>query len=105
MPLYRGNRATSGDGTAVVTAAAGFRLKLSGFFKVQALEAGPITLLLKCGSTTVYSAYMVDSGDGELITEFPLIYSGEAEALYVNLSAAKSVDYAIEVESVGTGRS
>jgi len=105
MPLYRGNRATSGDGTAIVTAAAGFRLKLNGFFKVQLLETGPVTLLLKCGSTTVYSAYMVDAGDGELMADFPLTYSGEAEALYVNLSAAKSVDYAINVESVGTGRS
>ena len=105
MPLYRGNRATSGDGTAVVTAASGFRLKLNGFFKLQALAAGPINVLVKCGSTTVYSAYMVSDGDGELIAEFPLTYSGEAEALYVNLDTAKSVDYAIDVEIVGTGRS
>ena len=104
MALYIGNRATSGDGTAVVTAASGFRIKLNGFFKIQAKAAGPINALIKCGSTTVYSAYMVNDGDGELISKFPLTYSGEAEALYVNLDVAKSVDYVIDVEMVGTGR-
>ena len=100
MPLFRGNRATSGDGTAIVTAPAGHVLKLNGVFKLQAKAAGPINALVKLDAVTVYSAYMVSDGDGELLQIFPLCQSAVAGSLYINLDVAKSVDYAIDVEIV-----
>lgn len=102
MALYTGNRATSGDGTAVVTAAAGSKLKIGKYIFLQLQEAGPVVCLLKFGSTTIHAGIGISNiNEGVVLMELPTQTSGTAEALYVNLSASKSVNYAIEVEAVG----
>ena len=97
--LYQGTRNTSGNGTAILTPATGKRLRTNGVLKLQLKEAGPVNVLVKMGSTTIYTAYIKDDGAGELV-QLPVKNYGVDEALYINLDAAKAVLYVIDVDEV-----
>lgn len=100
--LYTGNRATSGDGTAVVTAPAGSVLTVGGYVFLQLTEAGPVTAILKFvkggAAVTVHGAIkMASDGDG-IVVDLPRQTSVAGAALHINLDGAKSVNYTIDVD-------
>ncbi len=99
MALYTGTRATSGDGDAIVTpGAATKKVHIDGDFQIQMEATGPVTALLKVGSTVVCRAYLANAGDG-LIRH--ISYTGAAnEAVYINLSGNVSCGYVFEADIV-----
>ena len=105
MALYTGIRNTIGNGSAIVTAGATQRLKLNGFLKIQAKEAGPINALVqyvKSGAddVTVYEVYMANNGGGDIVDKVPLFVSEPGAALHIELDVAKVIAYVIEVDLV-----
>lgn len=103
--LRIGNRATSGDGDAIVDAGASERVRVHGHVFLQAQEAGPVTCILKFvdgeTSTSLHTGIkLVDDGDG-VVLDLPAQTSTPGAALHLNLSAAKSVNYTIYAELVG----
>jgi hypothetical protein len=99
MANYVGTRNTSGNGDAIITAGATERLRLGNFVQLQLNEAGPCTVLLKFGSTTIYSVTLQSAGDGVVVT-LPAQVSALADPLYINLSAAKAVGYVVDIDKV-----
>ena len=102
--LRIGNRATSGDGTAIVDAGASQRVRVQGYVFLQAQEAGPVTALLKFvdgeTSTSLHAGIkLVDDGSG-VVLDLPAQTSTPGAALHLNLSDAKSVNYTIWAELV-----
>ncbi len=57
--LYKTTRTGSGAGTAVVTAASSERLSIGQYIFLQLLEAGPIAVVLKFGSTPIHSQILL----------------------------------------------
>lgn len=98
-----GTRNTAGNGTALATANAGQKLRIGKFILLQ-LKAtvGPVTALLKFGSTTVLPLHMTVQGDGLVLVDVPPMVSAAGDSLYLNLSDDKEVMYKIYVDMVGT---
>lgn len=95
--LVTTTRAGSGDGTALITAAAGERLRIGDYIFLQLLETGPITVVLKFGSTAIHSPILLQNvGDG-VVLELPHQVSAQAAALYANLSA-NDIDVSVTID-------
>lgn len=90
-------RAGAGDGTALITAAAGERLRIGDYVFLQLMEAGEITVILKFGSTQVHSPILLKDASMGTVLKFPHQTSAPGEALYVNLSA-NDIDVSVTVD-------
>ena len=102
--LYKGNRNTSGDGSAIFTAGAAQYAILRGYVFLQITETGPVSVILKfiknASSVQIHSTIkLVSDGDG-VVLELPVVASVAGAALHINLDAAKSVNYTIDVDVV-----
>lgn len=102
MAYATGTRSTSGDGSAVASAGAAERLKLGEFIQLQLTVAGPVTVVLKLGSTTHYTVLLQNAGDGVILHRIPPIIGQLGEDLYVDLSDAKAVGYVIAYDVLTT---
>lgn len=90
-------RTGAGNGTAIATAAAGERLRIGDYVFLQALDAGPITVILKFGDTEIHSPILLQNVESGVVLKFPPQTSGQAEALYVNLSA-NDIDVSVTID-------
>lgn len=102
MALIIGSRNTSGDGSTIKAAAANERLRLGDFIQLQLTEStGPVTAVLKLGSTTVYSVLLATQGSGVAL-RLPEIIGQRGDDLFLNLSDNKAVGYTIDVDVLTT---
>lgn len=95
--LYKTTRTGSGAGTAIATAAAGERLAIGSYLFFELLEAGPVTIVLKFGSTAIHSPILLNDVATGLILVLPQQTSAKGEALYVDLSA-DNIDVSVTID-------
>lgn len=95
--LVTTTRAGAGDGTALITAGASERLRIGDYIFLQLLEAGPITVVLKFGSTVIHSPILLSSAVPGVVLNIPHQHSALAAALYVNLSA-NDIDVSVTID-------
>lgn len=68
-------------------------------FFLQLLETGPITVVLKFGSTAIHSPILLNEVGAGVVLSFPEQTSAKGEALYVDLSA-ENIDVSVTVDVV-----
>lgn len=95
--LVATTRTGSGDGTALATAGASERLRIGDYIYLQLLETGPVTVLLKFGSTSLHSPILLSSDVPGVVLKLPEQISAQAAALYVNLSA-NDIDVSVTID-------
>ena len=93
--LYIGTRNTSGDGTAIATAGATERVRVRRIQLQLTESTGPVTVLLKLASMTIYQVLLANQGDG-VVFDLAGVTGALGADLYVNLSDAKAVAYVID---------
>lgn len=103
--LYIGSRGTSGDGTAIVTAGAGERIRVHGHFFLQIAETGDVTVIPKfvVGETSskVHADIILGSSDVKgVLMDIPMQTSPLGASLHLNLSDAIDVNYTIQADVV-----
>ena len=95
--LVQTTRAGSGAGTAIITAAAGERLRIGKYIFLQLLETGPITVVLKFGDAVIHSPILLQDVSMGTILTFPEQTSVAGAALYVDLSA-NDIDVSVTID-------
>ena len=95
--LYKTTRTGSGAGTAIATAASGERLSVGSYIFLELLEAGPIIVNLKFGSTAFHSPILLNDSATGVILILPQQISAKGEALYVELSE-DNIDVSVTID-------
>ena len=98
---YVGTRNTAGNGSAIITASTGNRLRFGRFAQLQLNAAGPQTVEILFGTATViYSATLQNAGDGVIVENLEPQFSAGTAPLYVSLSGSAAVGYVLDIHEV-----
>ena len=90
-------RTGAGAGTAIITAAEGERLRVGKYVFLQLLETGPITVVLKFGTTAIHSPILLNEVGLGVVLTFPEQTSAAGASLYVDLSA-NDIDVSVTID-------
>lgn len=96
LTYARINRATSGDGTAIVAATASMKTRV---YRMKLSVAGAVIVTIKDGAGTTLEVFNFAGNGGGVVLDFSERpwYTGTANtAFYINLSAAVQVDGSLE---------
>lgn len=99
--LYKTTRLGAGAGTAIVTATSTEKLSVGKYVFIQLLSAGPVTVVLKLGTTAIHSPILLSIDVPAVAWQFPEQLGARGEGFFVDLSVdGVSVSVTADVEKI-----